>query len=188
MNILDFSWFAALLPLMVFNRIRGGGMSSMTDRLPGRALYYVGAIVGSLTAALLDPLLGLIVGIGFIFWGAPGWGLWFDLHRHDEEQKHDRRHEDLFVRVMNAVSFGSDHVAMFLRLSLFLLPMLAAWCYLTDTSYWLLMTAALFGALGVGCYALRWRSTWGNTLSEMLIGLQWWGLIGTMNVAAHSSG
>jgi len=179
-------WLPALPILMVFNRIRGGGMSSLTDRLPGRALYYVGAIVGGLTAALLHPLLGAFVTLGFLIWGAPGWGLWFDLHRHDHDKVNDPRRNDLFVRIMDAVSFGSDHVALFLRLSVFLLPMLMGWTYATAASYWLLTAAIPFGLLGVGAYELRFRTSWGNTLSEMLVGALWWALILAMALAASA--
>jgi len=180
MTVLFLKWLAALPVLMVFNRIRGGGMSSFTDRLPGRALYYVAAVFGALTSAILDPLLGAFVALGILFWGAAGWGLWFDLHRHDHHQVEDPRRDDLFVRIMDAVSFKSDHVALFLRLSLFLLPLLLAWSYGTGTTYWLALAALPFGLLGVGAYELRWRTSWGNTLSEMLIGALWWGLILTM--------
>ncbi|MBO6893592.1 MAG: hypothetical protein JJ866_16745 [Roseibium sp.] len=38
-------WLATLLLLMVFNRIRGAAMSSITDRLPGQALFYVAGFV-----------------------------------------------------------------------------------------------------------------------------------------------
>jgi hypothetical protein len=75
---LALTWLAVLpvLPVcMVFNRMRGGGMSSLTDRLPGRALFYVSVIYVALTAAILDPKLGLVVLAGFVVWGAPGWGL-----------------------------------------------------------------------------------------------------------------
>jgi hypothetical protein len=124
---LALTWLAVLPVFMVFNRIRGGGMSSLTDRLPGRAVFYVAVIYAALTAVILDPKLGLLVLAGFIVWGAPGWGLWFDLHRHDDRQRNDPRRNDLFVKVMDAVSFGFDHVAMFIRLGLFVVPMLLAW-------------------------------------------------------------
>jgi hypothetical protein len=188
MTLLILKWLAVLPVLMLLNRIRGGGMSSLTDRLPGRALYYVGAMIGALTAAVLDPVLGALVALGFPLWGAAGWGLWFDLHRHDSQQTNDPRRNDLFVRLVDTVSCGSDHVALFLRLSLFLLPLLVAWCAVTGTPYTLLVTAAAFGLLGVGAYELRWRTTFGNTLSEMLVGALWWLLILTMALAAPARG
>ncbi|MEM9635158.1 MAG: hypothetical protein AAGA50_27790 [Pseudomonadota bacterium] len=178
------SWLVALPVLMVFNRIRGGGMSSLTDRLPGRALYYVAAVVGGLTGSLLSPELGLVVFVGFLFWGAPGWGLWFDLHRDDDQQRNDPRRNDLFVKVIDALSFGSDHAAMFIRLGAFVLPMLATWSAWSGASPWLGLAAVPFGLLGVGAYELRWRTTRGNTLSELLIGALWWALIFVMYLAA----
>ncbi|CTQ53098.1 hypothetical protein LP7551_01619 [Roseibium album] len=181
---LALTWLAVLPVFMVFNRIRGGGMSSLTDRLPGRALFYVAVIYAALTAVILDPRLGLVILAGFVFWGAPGWGLWFDLHRHDEQQRNDPRRNDLFVKVMDSVSFGFDHIAMFLRLGLFVLPTLLIWSAWSGASPWLLFAAFPFGLLGVGAYALRWRSTWGNTLSEMLIGALWWAMIFIMALAA----
>ncbi len=173
-------WLATLPVFMVFNRIRGGGMSSLTDQLPGRALYYVSAIFGALTAVILDPVLGLVVGLGFLIWGAPGWGLWFDLHRHDDLQIDDRRRNSLFVKVMSFVSFGSDHLALFLRLGLFVLPTLGVWCVLSGSGLWLLAAAVPFAALGVGAYELRFRTSFGNTLSELIIGGLWWALVLTM--------
>lgn len=62
-----------------------------------------------------------------LFWGARGCGFWFDLHRYYQEQANDRRPNDRFVRVMNLVSFGSGHIALFLRLTLYYLPALLAW-------------------------------------------------------------
>ena len=180
-------WLAALPVFMFFNRIRGGGMSSLTDRLPGRALYYVSAILGALTAAVFDPVLGLVVGLGFLIWGAPGWGLWFDLHRHDDFQIDDRRRSSVFVKVMTFVSFGSDYLALFLRLGLFVLPALGAWCVLSGSSPWLLAAAVPFAALGVGAYELRFRTSFGNTLSEMLLGALWWALVLTMAVIGSES-
>ncbi|WP_421983340.1 hypothetical protein [Roseibium sp.] len=171
------TWLPALPVLMVLNRIRGGGMSSLTDRLPGRALYYVSMIIGGLTASILDPVLGAIVALGFLIWGAPGWGLWFDLGHEDAMQAGDPRNDDLFVKVVEFIAFGSDHVAMFLRLGAFVAPVLAAWQYLEGASPWICAAAAPFGLLGVGAYMLRYRTTWGNTLSELLIGLLWWALI-----------
>jgi hypothetical protein len=79
----------------------------------------------------------------------------------------------LFVKVLDAVSFGFDHVAMFLRLGLFVLPTLLIWSVWFGASPWLLFAAFPFGLLSVGAYALRWRSTWGNSLSEKLVGALW---------------
>jgi hypothetical protein len=178
------TWLPALPVLMVLNRVRGGGMSSLTDRLPGRALYYVAVIIGGLTASILDPVLGAIVALGFLIWGAPGWGLWFDLHRDDQAQRYDHRRDDLFVQLVDLVSFGSDHIALFLRMSVFVLPTLAGWTYWTAGSGVALLLALPFGALSVLAYELRWRTSWGNMLSELLVGAIWWVLILHMSTGA----
>eukprot|EP00903_Cladosiphon_okamuranus_P001615 g1613.t1 len=176
----DLHWLAALPVLMIFNRIRGGGMSSLTDRLPGRALYFVAAIYGGLASATIDVGLGLIVLIGTLICFAPGWGVRFDLHRHDHLQVDDSRQNDAFVKALDAISFRSEHVWMFWRFALFALPMLGAWCLWAGASHWLLAAAVPFGIACVGAYELRWRTSWGNTLSEMLVGAAWWALILTM--------
>ncbi len=183
MHSIALHWLAALPVFMVFNRIRGGGMSSLTDRLPGRALYYVSGIFGALTAVILDPLLGAVVALGFLIWGAPGWGLWFDLHRDDDAQRYDPRRDDLFVQVVELVAFGSDYLALFFRLAFFAFPAVIAWVVLADAPLLLALAPLVFGLLGVGAYEVRWRTTWGNTLSEILIGALWWALVLSMALA-----
>lgn len=180
------AWLAALPVYMVFNRIRGGGMPGLTDRLPGRALYYVAAILGALAAAILDPALGVVVAVGTLVCYAAGWGIRFDLHRQDDLQLDDPRQDDAFVRALDAISFGSEHLWMFWRLGLFSLPMLVLWIVLAGAPAWLLAGSIAFGALGVGAYEMRWRSTWGNTLSELLVGAIWWALVLTMALAERT--
>lgn len=85
---------------------------------------------------------------------------------------------------MSLVSFGSDYVALFLRLGLFVLPMLAAWSLWSGASYWLAFAAVPFGLLGVGAYELRFRTSLGSILSEMLLGALWWALVLDMTLVA----
>ncbi|WP_298983500.1 hypothetical protein [uncultured Roseibium sp.] len=172
-----FLWFL-LLPLFTLaNRFCGGGWPHLSDPLPGRSLYYASAVLGALTGLVWGWQFGAIVGVGFLFWRAPGWGLWFDLHRHDEEQKDDKRHDDLFVKAINAISFGSDYVAMFWRLGLFFLPVPAAWLYLTGGIVFAPVYAIVFAILGVIAYEFRWKTSLGNALSEFLIGALWWSIL-----------
>ena len=88
------------------------------------------------------------------------------------------------MKVIDALSFGSDYAAMYIRLAAFVLPMLVAWSTWSGASPWLGLAVVPFGLLGVGAYELRWRTTWGNTLSELLIGALWWALIFVMYLAA----
>lgn len=172
------TWIAALPVFMVFNRIRGGGMSNFTDRLPGRALYYIAVIFGVQTWAILqDWKLGLIVGLGFLIWAAPGWGLWFDLGANDDADDH--RRDDWFVRIIDTLSFEHDYVALFFRFAIMLVPVCVALGYF-DYLTWQSAGAgcAMFSIALVGCYHVGKRSPLGNTLSELLAGAAWWLAIG----------
>ncbi|MES0880499.1 hypothetical protein [Roseibium sp. SCP14] len=117
-----------------------------------------------------------MTGIGFLIWGAPGWGLWFDLHEDDAKQKDDPRRDTAFVKFIDAISFGSDHVAMFWRHGLFVAPYLAvvAWAYAAPV---VTLFAPVFAVLGVLAYALKKLSGLGNRHSEFAIGAFWWALV-----------
>jgi hypothetical protein len=143
----------------------------------------VSAVLDALTAAILDPLLGAVVALGFLIWGAPGWGLWFDRHRDNDAQHHDPRCDDLFVQLVELAAFGSDYLALFFRLVFFAFPAVTAWVVLADASALLALAPFVFGLLGVGAHELRWRTPWGNTLSELLIGALWWALVLSMALA-----
>ncbi|CTQ45780.1 hypothetical protein [Roseibium aggregatum] len=167
-------WFLALPVFMLANRFCGGGWPRLSDPLPGRALYWVSPVLGLIAGLFWGWQLGVIVGVGFWLWRMTGWGLWFDLHRDDEEQKNDKRHDDLFVKAINAISFGSDYVALFWRHALFFLPVPLAWFFLAGNPFVAPLYAVAFGVLAVGAYELRWHTSLGNTLSEMLVGGLWW--------------
>ncbi len=171
-------WLATLPVFLMFNRIRGGGMSGITDHLPGRALYYVGGTFGALSAVFFGPMFGLAVALGFIIWGAPGWGLWFDLHRNDAADKDDPRRSDWFVRIVDLISFTSDHVALFWRHFWLVLPFLGASAYLAGSP--LVMALSMpFSVLVVAGYEYGHRAAPSKaiTIGELIAGALWWALI-----------
>lgn len=175
MHTLALIWLCYLPVFAIFNHIRGGGMR-LINLMPGRPLYWVSLCLGLVVTGVFGPIMGAAVAIGFWIWGAPGWGLWYDLHRLDDEYVDDPRHDDLFVRAVGLISFGSDHLALFWRHFLLVLPFLALVAALSQT--WpILALAAPFGVLVVASYELGWRSSITTTLGELLTGVVWWATI-----------
>lgn len=166
-----------LLPLwVVLNRLRGGGWPALTDPLPTRALWFCGAVMGLSIWPISDWRFALTVWLGYALSMLVGWGLWFDLGR-DGPRLNDSRHKDLFVRFIHAISFGSDHLALFWRHFIFIWPLFGS------LVLWLGYPPALF--LGTGAYAaavvcayeVGHRFGRGTGTGEFLTGGIWWLMI-----------
>jgi hypothetical protein len=119
--------------------------------LPGRALFYVAPLVGLIATAVNGWALGLVFGAGYLLWGVPAWGRWYDLGRMEAPQ--DR--PDPFERGIEAISFGRDHVALFWRHMFGVAPMTCGLAYLTGDLSALLL-APLFASATVVAYDLAW--------------------------------
>jgi len=171
-------WLATAPVFIVFNRIRGGGMSTLTDYLPSRALFWVAGVLGGLTTAVFGWQLGVAVALGFSVWGAPGWGLWFDLHRNDAANAKDPRQSEWFVKTIQYISFTSDYVALFWRHFWLVLPFLGACAYLASSPL-VLGLAVPFAFLVVAGYELGHQvsPTKAITIGELVTGFLWWTMI-----------
>lgn len=168
-----------LLPLAaLLNRIRGGGMSNFTDRLPGRALYYVSFFFGAFAFLLTHSwLFAIIIGLGFGIAMAPGWGLWFLFD--DKDHSDDPRSKQWLNRFINWASNGNPFGAMFLRMALFVWPMYVAlmvFGFISSFSMVLFMFG--FCLLFASCYAIRAYFELHNQYAEFMVGALWWLQIG----------
>ena len=155
------------------NRARGDDRW-MPTWLPGRALWYVAPVV-ALAALLVQPWQSAaLVGLAYLIWAIPPWGLWFDVGRLvDTHTPFEDGAAGVFERAIATVSFGSDHFAFFLRnLVIFAgLAPLVPWPLAAGISL-------IFAAAVVGIYEAAWRFHRRNPiwLAELATGALW-GLI-----------
>jgi hypothetical protein len=160
----------ALLASAAINRFRGMGVS-------GSRLYASG-LFGLLTGLVLwDWRAGIAAALCFLFWGAFSWGRWFDLGRLPDDWNREEGEMSSFDKVIEAVSFDNDHLALLARHAFGILPaalLLGWWCGWE----WLAVIPA-FAALVVGCYEIAWQVTKSKTIevAEVLTGLVWGGLL-----------
>ena len=153
-----------ILACAALNRARGDDRWMM-GRLPGRALYYVAPAIGFLA---WDWRFAL----AYLVWGIPSWGHWFDLGRMPPLD----RKPDPVGRVIESVSFGSDHLAMLWRHAL-AVPLLG----------WMAGPWALLCPLAVvAVYEAAWRVRPSNPIivAELLTGAVW-GLFAVLSFPAR---
>ena len=165
------------------NRLAGGGLFAYSqtntqkfqiiiakferflDRLPGRLLLPATAIIATLAFLSLSWLDAAIVSVAFFFWRMWEWGRWFDLGHEADLTRPAKPLE----RAIEAISFGSDTVAMLWRMA-FAAPLLA---YLHP------VIGGIFPFIAVFLYAVGW-TVWpkANPIpkNELMVGA-FWGVI-----------
>jgi hypothetical protein len=79
-------WLLLLIPgFAIINHFRGGGvligLAPLTDRLPGRPIFWAAPLAGLLSLLVFEPLWAAYFGFCYLIWGIPPWGRWFDLER-----------------------------------------------------------------------------------------------------------
>lgn len=183
------------------NRLAGGGLwigawwdaELMAERgrekLWGRAMYVAALAVAAVALLAHPPLVALAWGGAYAFWRSIAHGRWFDLGRLPvgygrEMTAADNPPEQIargilvlrdtrlpFERAVEAISFGSDHVALFWR-HLTILPGLALVAWLSGGAWTLLALAPAFALAAVASYEAGWRLAPSKpiTLAELLAG------------------
>ncbi|CAH1658062.1 conserved membrane hypothetical protein [Hyphomicrobiales bacterium] len=159
------------------NRARGDDRW-MPSWLPGRALWYVAPAVGLSAWAFGAPVFTALAATGaYLFWALWAWGRWFDLHRHPDGYNRDGIEPTIIELAIGAASFGSDHVALFLR-HLMVLPgiILLFW---GANFLWPLALSVAFAAAVVAIYEAAWRlvPTYPIPVAEVATGALWGFLI-----------
>jgi hypothetical protein len=168
---------AVIASCCVLNRVRGGGILPLWP-LPGRPLYVVSPLIGLVSWALWPWQIALCWIAAYVVWAVWAWGMIFDLGRQpDGYGRGSLVSKDPVEGLAMAMSFGSDHLAMFWR-HLMILPGLALVGYFAG-NLWFMAAAPLFSAAVVGAYETGWRVAPANPirLAELLTGVLWGGLI-----------
>lgn len=163
--------------LAILNRMRGDD-TWMPKWLPGRALFYVAPFVGLITWVVASWPIALTVAGTYLTWALTGWGRWFDLGRMPPLT----RERSALERAIEAISFGSDHIALFWR-HMLITPGLALISYLTLNPLYL-AAAPLIALAFVLCYEIAWRvDPRGEPirLAELIVGALWGVLIVTLD-------
>jgi hypothetical protein len=118
----------------------------------------------------LSPVVALITldwrwGAAYLFWGIWEWGRWFDLGTLPDDYNREGRKLTPLERIITAVSFGSDYVAMLWRHAM-AVPLL----------WWIVgPTAAAFPFAVLACYIVghKVRPKEPITPAEILTGAVW---------------
>jgi hypothetical protein len=167
------NWAIAGVTLLVaagLNRLRGHGISG--------SRVYASIGMGILAGILFfDWPPALAVATAFLFWAAFSWGRWFDLERMPDGWNRDPDELSTFDMLVEKVSFGSDHMALFVRHVVGILPLgvlLGYWC-----GWEWLAVIPVFAALVVAAYEIAWQvsETWAIEIAEVLTGLVWGALL-----------
>lgn len=164
-----------IIPLLAaLNRARGDATWLDWLRLPGRTIYYVAPLVGLLAWAIHPPLVAAAWGAAYLIWGVPAWGRWFDLGRLPQPSDDP----DELEAAIEQWSGGSDHLALFLRHLLFIIPGLAL-VSLASGDWLAIGVAVPAAALFVLAYegAWRWAPRQPILAAELIVGALWAGLI-----------
>lgn len=156
----------------VINRFRGGGF--WADKVPGRPLFPAAVLMGllELTTVGGTKWSSLIVALGYLIWGLPGWGQWYDF-QHLETYRLPQPWEERLFRLAG----DSDGLAFFLRMSL-VMPCFIALAILASSLVPLLVGVTLM-AMITSAYAMAWFiNDWGWTkqpimVAELLAGAAW---------------
>ncbi len=136
-------WLVILASLMVLNRLRGTKLG-----LPGRSLYYVAPTVGLVAWSVMDTQFAMAFAVAYFVWGVGPWGRWYDLNMLPDGYGRENESPSLYERMIEAVSFGSDYVAFFLR-NLSVLPGMLLLGYIQGYEWWLMVIASMVFAYGV---------------------------------------
>jgi hypothetical protein len=167
MNILLVVLCAAL------NRARGDARW-MPAWLPGRALWYAAPAIGLAAWLFGASIFTAIAATGaYLFWALWEWGRWLDLGRHPEGYNRDGVEPTILERTIGALSFGSDHAALFLR-HLLILPGLVA-LFWGAGLIWPVALAIAFAAAVVAIHEAAWRfiPTYPIPAAEIATGALW---------------
>ncbi len=152
--------FLVIPACALLNRVRGTDWLKRIG-LPGHGRLYVSPIIAGLAYLIgSSPWIGLV----YFVWSLFPWGRWQDLGRLPEGFGREGIEPDAFEKIINALSFGSDHVALLLRHSLAL-----------PVAYFLWPWGLLFPPLAVLSYELGWRVTPKAPIltAELLTGALW---------------
>lgn len=112
-------------------------------------------------------------GLAYLLWGVWPHGRWFDLGRHPDGYNRDGIEPTIFELAIGALSFGSDHVALFLR-HLMVLPGIIL-LFLGANFLWPLALSVAFAAIVVAIYEAAWRfiPTYPIPVAEAATGALW---------------
>lgn len=171
---------AALIIILAcagLNRARGDDRW-MPSWLPGRPLWYVAPAIGSLALLVASWQAALAATAAYLFWGIWPWGRWFDLGRLPDSYARIAR-PDPFERAIQALAFGSDHLALLFRHvmatpGLMLVGLASGWPQGLQLGLPLVVPVAITAA-----YELAWRLNPSNPiwLAELATGAIWAGAI-----------
>jgi len=154
--------------LSALNRVRGNDEWMRKTRvhpqqemgpkwLPGRPLFYVAPVYAALSNAVLPSAWAAAAfGLAYLIWGTPGWGRWFDLGRMPKDFNREGIEPSPLEVFINMISFGSDHVALFFRHFLMIVPGLLILGYSLNQVN-LVAISVLFGAWVVLSYEIGWQ-------------------------------
>jgi hypothetical protein len=148
----------------ILNRVRGTDTLKRLG-LPGHGRLYVSPAIAALAWLVgSSPWIGAV----YLLWSLPAWGRWQDLGRLPDDFAREGVKPDLFERLIEACSFGSDYVALFLRHSLAL-----------PVAYFVWPWGLAFPFVAVGAYELGWRVTPKAPIltAELIVGALWGALI-----------
>lgn len=167
--------------LSAINRMRGDD-TWKPAWLPGRALFYASGAVALLALLAWPPVIALVWGLTYLVWGFPAWGRWFDLGRLPDGFARWDVKPDPFERIINAISFGNDHAALFGRHLLMILPGLALLGFLLGVG-WLPTLAVPFALAALLSYEAGWLYTPKSPIrtAELLTGGVWGLMIGGLS-------
>lgn len=187
---------AVLLALL--NRVRGDDRWMRGARIhpqqelgpkliPGRPIFFVAPLYALLASAVMpSALAALSFGAAFLFWGLFAWGRWFDLGRMPDNFAREGVEPDPFESFIDMISFGSDHVALFFRHYLMILPGLLILGFALDNVN-LAYLSLPFAVAAVLAYELGWQAKERIDeefnpilIGEVLTGLLWAALLFTM--------
>lgn len=173
---MDILWFLTLPIFCYINLIRAGGVQ-LINKLPIRPLIWASLLVGIVTFPFMSWELSLATALGFLIWGLPGHGLWFDLGRanNEEGELNDPRWNGPYVKVIWAISFKNDHIALFLRHLIGVAPYLAFLSVWLSTAFPVALSIP-FALLVVLIFELGYR-TGLTKYREQAVGGLWWVLI-----------
>lgn len=164
------------------NRFAGGGWPGhlwdehRPDKLWGRALYL--AALGMGLAALLAGhgwSAALAVGLAFLAWRSPAWGLLISLGRPSGASG---RKPHWFEGFLLGASAGSVHVALLARHLFLIIPGLVAIGWAAQSTF-VLALALPFAVLATLAYEIAWRVTPREPIrtAEIIVGALWGALI-----------
>lgn len=165
-----------LIAMTLLNRVRG----LTFEWLPGRNIYFVAPMVGVLRyGQTLEILTSVAFGVGYLLWGSAPWGRWYDLGRLPVEHGREHIAPNAYEKIVQAISFGSDHLALLVRhfsglLPLFLFLGLRAHALELWVAYTLLAAILI-----VTAYELAWRIRPSKPIiiAELQVGFLWGFLI-----------